>query len=135
MTPQQNITVFYDGDCPVCQMEVRWYEKLQRDGSIVWTDILSLSDSQLPDGKTRDELLGKFHVREADGSWHIGVDAFARIWRNLPYLRHGAFVFRLPGIRQMAGVAYLGFLRWQRWDRKRRHAKRDAQAAEPDPTK
>lgn len=128
----QIINVYYDGDCPICQMEVRWYKKLQRDGSIEWIDILALTDDQLPDAKTRDTLLGKFHVREDDGSWYIGVDAFARIWRNLPYLRHGAFVFQLPVIRQIAGIGYLAFLRWQRWDRKRRHAKRDAHTEQSD---
>lgn len=133
MQTNQSITVFYDGECPVCQLEVRWYEKLQRNGSIIWTDIVSLDDDALPEGKTREALLGKFHVRDDAGQWHIGVDAFARIWLNLPYLRHGAFVFRLPVIRQVAGVAYLGFLRWQRWDRQRRHAKHAAQPTKTDP--
>lgn len=114
------IDVFYDGECPVCQMEVRYYRRIQEGDTIRWIDILQLDDDELPDGKTREGLLGKFHVREADGSWHVGIDAFARIWRNLPGWRHFSFLFRVPVLRQAAGAGYRGFLKWQRWHRRHR---------------
>ena len=49
-----------------------------------------------------------------------GVDAFARIWRALPGFRHGAFLFRVPVIRQLTMLAYKLFLKWQSWHRKHR---------------
>ena len=119
------IDVFYDGHCPVCVMEVGWYGRVDRDGTIRWIDIMTLGDGELPVGKSRDDLLRRFHVRDEGGDWHVGVDAFARIWQALPGLHHIAFVFRLPVIRPVAELAYRGFLRWQRWHRARRVA-RDA---------
>ncbi|WP_371397054.1 thiol-disulfide oxidoreductase DCC family protein [Fretibacter rubidus] len=113
------LCVYYDGDCPICRIEVRFYERIDKADVISWINITPLSDSALPDGKTREELLGKFHVRD-DENWHIGVDAFARIWRALPGFRHFAFLFRVPILRQMAMGLYLVFLRWQRWHRKHR---------------
>ncbi|WP_349357448.1 DUF393 domain-containing protein [Stappia sp.] len=107
------LEVFHDGDCPVCRMEIRFYSRIDRDDAIRWTDILTLSDAQLPVGKTRDDLLGRFHVRDPDGTWHVGVDAFARIWRALPGFRHAAWIFSVPGIRQLAQLGYRGFLAWQ----------------------
>lgn len=121
MTSDQNIEVFYDGDCPICRMEVNWYERMDKRDSISWLDITKFADRELPNDKSREELLGKFHVRDADGNWFIGVDAFARIWRNLPYLNRGALLFSVPGIRGLTEVAYRGFLKWQRWHRRRRH--------------
>jgi predicted DCC family thiol-disulfide oxidoreductase YuxK len=118
------LEVFHDGECPVCRMEVRYYRRLDKAGRIRWTDIVALADSELPAGKTRAELLGRFHARELrnsdDLSWHVGVDAFARIWRELPGFRYLAWIFAVPGIRQIAKLAYLGFLRWQARDRARR---------------
>lgn len=122
-SPTNTINVFYDGGCPICCMEVDWYRRLDRSGAIVWTDILELRHDQLPDAKTREELLGKFHVLDDGGSWYVGVDAFGRIWRNLPVLNRFAFLFSLPVIRQIAELGYRGFLRWQRWHRARRHGK------------
>ncbi|WP_340161366.1 DUF393 domain-containing protein [uncultured Hoeflea sp.] len=118
--PAIPLSVWYDGDCPVCRQEVALYRRIDRDDLITWIDIVALADSELPVGKTRQDLLGKFHARAADGPWQIGVDAFAAIWQRLPVLKWFAFVFRLPIIRQIAQIAYLGFLKWQRHHRARR---------------
>lgn len=115
------IDVFYDSGCPVCRIEVGYYSRIDRADAVRWIDIEALDDAELPAGKTREELLGRFHVRDlADGHWHVGVDAFARIWRVLPVWRRFAFVFAVPGLRQLAEIGYRGFLRWQRWHRGRR---------------
>jgi predicted DCC family thiol-disulfide oxidoreductase YuxK len=121
------LSVWYDGECPVCRQEVALYSRMDHHGLIDWIDIGALDDNELPPGKSRDDLLGRFHARETDGPWQVGVDAFAAIWRKLPGFRHFAFLFRLPVIRQVAQVAYLGFLRWQRHHRARRkHAVKPA---------
>ncbi|WP_306119589.1 MULTISPECIES: DUF393 domain-containing protein [unclassified Roseitalea] len=115
------IEVFYDGGCPVCRMEVGYFDRHDRAGTIDWIDITGLADAELPPAKSRQELLGRFHVRERGcDRWHVGVDAFARIWRQLPVWRRFAFVFGVPGFRQLAELGYRVFLRWQRWHRARR---------------
>lgn len=125
MNPNK-IEVFYDGDCPVCRWEIRLYDRFDKAGNIIWTDIETLEDEALPIGKTRADLLGKFHVKAVENLqpdiWYIGVDAFARIWRALPGFRHFAFLFSLPVIRQVTQVSYRFFLKWQSWDRRRRQA-------------
>ncbi|GAA0773368.1 DUF393 domain-containing protein [Roseibium denhamense] len=117
----RQLTVFFDGGCPVCVMEVAYYRRIDKAGTVTWVDIGSLSDAELPNGKSREDLLGIFHVLTEDGTWVIGVDAFAAIWRNLPGFRHFAWLFKTPVIRQAAGVFYKGFLMWQ----KRHRAKRE----------
>jgi predicted DCC family thiol-disulfide oxidoreductase YuxK len=124
MDYEPNIEVFYDGDCPVCRWEITFYERLDKNAHIRWTNILDLATSDLPSGKTATDLLGKFHVRnlpaQPDQHWHIGVDAFARIWRELPFFKYFAWLFSVPGIRQLAQLAYLGFIRWQASQREKR---------------
>ncbi len=115
------ITVFYDGECPICRLEVELYQKYGSTGSIHWEDINVLTDDQLPYQKDRQTLLNRFHVLDSDESWYVGVDAFARIWHELPILRYFAFIFSIPGLRQIAEICYRGFLRWQRRHRKKRH--------------
>lgn len=118
------IEVFHDGDCPVCRLEIAFYGKVDRTGRIAWTDIMLLRDAEIPDGKTRADLLGRFHVRDLPTKpgehWHVGVDAFARIWRELPGFRWFAWTFSVPGVRQLAEIAYRGFLAWQTRHRARR---------------
>lgn len=121
MTLKHDIIVYYDGECPLCIIEVRFYAKLDRAGAITWIDIMDTREADLPARKTREDLLGKFHVREnGSDDWHIGVDAFARIWRALPGFRRFAWVFKAPVLRQISMLAYRGFLRWQRWHRNHR---------------
>lgn len=122
------LTVWYDEECPVCRQEVALYRRMDRHGLIDWVEIGALDDGELPHGKTREDLLGRFHTRPTGSSttgtddYMIGVDAFAAIWRRLPWLRRIAFLFHTPGIRQVVKLAYLGFLRWQRRHRARREA-------------
>jgi predicted DCC family thiol-disulfide oxidoreductase YuxK len=122
--PGQQIEVFHDGECPVCQIEIAFYEKVDHANRIAWTDIVTLPDADLPTGKTREDLLGRFHVRDlplgVDNKWYVGVDAFARIWRVLPVFRWLAWTFSVPGIRPLAELAYRGFLKWQAGHRARR---------------
>jgi predicted DCC family thiol-disulfide oxidoreductase YuxK len=126
-TPE--IEVFYDGGCPICRWEVRLYSRMDKIDLIQWTDIENLLPENLPAGKTREDLLGRFHARDLDEKeagdsmaqpWYIGVDAFSRIWRMLPGLRYFAFLFSVPGIRQLTMLAYRIFLKWQSWHRRRR---------------
>ncbi|MEO1701232.1 MAG: DUF393 domain-containing protein [Pseudomonadota bacterium] len=121
MSVSREIQVFYDSGCPICRFEVDLYNRHDKSERIDWVDIEALSDEQLPPDKSRMDLLGRFHVREVGTrDWHVGVDAFARIWRALPVWRRFAFIFSIPGIRQLAEIGYRLFLRWQRWHRKKR---------------
>ncbi|MCU0830321.1 MAG: DUF393 domain-containing protein [Rhizobiaceae bacterium] len=112
---------FYDGECPVCRLEVRHYQRIAGD-AVDWVDVCATPDAELlalADGKTRDDLLGAMHVRDGDG-WAIGVAAFPALWARLPVWRRFTWVFKVPGVNPLAAFAYRGFLAWQRWHRTRR---------------
>lgn len=114
------LTVYYDGDCPVCRMEVNYYRRVDKFGRIEWLDITTLQDIEIPQNKDRAQLLGVFHALRNDGQWATGVDAFAAIWNELAGFNRLAWVFRTPVLRQIAQAFYRTFLVWQRRNRARR---------------
>lgn len=123
MCDTPDITVYYDGKCPFCKWEVGLYSRMDKAGHIAWQAIETLAEKDLPTEKSHADLLGKFHVRDMKmqkADWHIGIDAFARIWQVLPGLRHLAFLFRVPVMRQLTMLAYRFFLKWQSYHRKHR---------------
>jgi predicted DCC family thiol-disulfide oxidoreductase YuxK len=126
MSSASKMTAFYDGECPVCRLEVRHYQRIGGD-VVEWVDVCALPDvelARLAGGKSRDDLLGAMHVRDG-ASWRIGVDAFPALWARMPVWRRFTWLFHVPGLRPLAGVGYRLFLRWQRWHRARRGSHRD----------
>jgi predicted DCC family thiol-disulfide oxidoreductase YuxK len=114
-------TAYYDGQCPVCRIEVRHYQRIGRN-AVEWVDVCALPDAELSamtGGKTRDELLGAMHVREGE-TWRIGVAAFPALWARMPGWRQFIWVFKVPGATLLANLGYHVFLAWQRWHRRRR---------------
>ena len=119
MTDPSDLKVFYDGACPLCRREITVYKNRGGADAIEWVDVANCSPAALPDGCTRDRLLGRFHVMTADGALIDGGRAFIEIWRALPVFRPLAMLFSLPGATPVLERLYTGFLkmrpRLQRW--------------------
>jgi len=109
------LEVFYDGDCRICRREMDHYRRIDVKGDLQLTDI-SVDDFDAGVyGKSRDDFMARLHVRDADGVFHTGVDAFARIWEIIPGPGFSllAAVVQLPGIHALAGVVYRLFARYR----------------------
>lgn len=81
---KRNVTVWYDGGCPLCVREIAIMRRLDRRGAIAYVD-LSPPDSVCPLDRTM--MLARFHAREGDGPILDGAAAFAAMWRAIPVLR------------------------------------------------
>lgn len=106
----QELTVLYDGACPLCSREIELYRRAESDVDLVFTDV-SKADVPLPQGTTREQLASRFHVRSQDGQLHDGASAFVLLWSVLPGWRWLAHAARLPGAMYTLEGAYSGFLR------------------------
>lgn len=106
----QELTVLFDGACPLCSREIALYRQADPDVGLVFTDV-SRDDAALPPGTTREQLVSRFHVRTADGQLHDGASAFVLLWSVLPGWRWLARVARLPGAMRALEQTYRGFLR------------------------
>ncbi len=104
-TPQ--VTVWFDGDCPLCTREIRLMRRLDRRRAIRFVDIHAGRDCPL-DATT---LLARFHAREEGGPIVSGARAFAAMWRAIPVLRPLGLLARNAAVLWVLERAYLAFLR------------------------
>ena len=104
------MTVYFDGACPLCRAEIGYYQNQNGAEYIEFSDV-SANDSALPDGLTRAQAMARFHVRNADGDLLSGAAAFVHIWRTLPGWRWAARIASLPGAMTVMEFGYVSFLR------------------------
>ena len=121
MTPAPaQVTVWFDGGCPLCRREIALMRRLDRRGRIAFVDVADPDRSCPID---RAALLARFHAREGD-VMQSGAAAFAAMWRAIPLLRPLGLVARWPAAAWLLECAYRVFLRGrptlQRWLRAQR---------------
>ena len=115
------LTVYYDGSCPLCRREIALYQRQRGAEQLAWHDI----SAGAPTGPelSCEAAMRRFHVRDAQGRLHSGAAGFARLWRSLPGWRVLGRVAAVPPISWLLELAYRAFLplrpRLQRWVRKR----------------
>ncbi|TPG12609.1 thiol-disulfide oxidoreductase DCC family protein [Sphingomonas oligophenolica] len=103
-----NLTVWHDGDCPLCRAEIALIRRLDRRGAIHFVDVIKADADACP--LDRGALLARFHANE-DGELLSGAAAFAAMWRAIPLLRPLGLVARSPTVLRTLETAYIGFLR------------------------
>jgi len=105
----QAIQVCFDGACPLCRTEISIYRGLYSSTPIQWLDV-SIEGAPLPGGMSKDTLMSRFHVAQADGKILSGARAFVTLWSRLPGWRWLSEIARIPGLIAVMEVAYRGFL-------------------------
>lgn len=101
------VTVWFDGDCPLCVREIALMRRLDKRGAIGFENVAG--DGSCP--IDRADLLARFHAREAGGPMVSGAAAFAALWRAIPVLAPFGHLARLPPLLWILERAYRGFLR------------------------
>lgn len=112
------VTVWYDGECPLCGREIALLRRLDRAGAIAFVDVSS-GEGACP--LDRADLLARFHAREGDGPLVSGAAAFAAMWRAIPPLRPFGLLARnrvvLAGLERLYRLFLRLRPRLQRWAR------------------
>ena len=107
------ITVFYDDKCSLCSREINFYKKIAPKTRLNWLGISS-STKELKIAKIkRVDALMYLHVKDCKDNFHVGVDAFILIWRNLPYFKYINYIISLPGIYQLTIFIYDKFAKYR----------------------
>ncbi|USU05363.1 DUF393 domain-containing protein [Sphingomonadaceae bacterium OTU29LAMAA1] len=108
------VTVWHDGNCPLCRREIALMRRLDRGGRITFVD--ATGPEVCP--SDRAALLARFHAME-DGRMLSGAAAFAAMWRAIPLLRPIGLLARYRPVLRLLERAYSRFLivrpRLQRW--------------------
>ena len=90
-------TVFFDGSCPLCRAEIRYYRTKNKAGELCFIDV-SESGAVMPESLTRQQVMARFHVRAGDGRVLSGAAAFVEVWTRLS----------ADGIREPGALTPLG---------------------------
>ena len=107
------ITVFYDGACPLCRREIAVYRRRDAGSQIGWRNLSDCSAASLPAGLSRDDALARFHVVRRNGELLSGAAAFAEMWAHTPGFRLLGRLARRPVVRRGLDAIYEVFLRWR----------------------
>ena len=108
-TDENKLTVYYDGNCPLCRAEISHYATREGADQICFVDAAQ-KDTDLGADLDPDQALGRFHVRLGDGTLVSGAKGFVAIWSILPRWRVLARIARLPGVTPFLELLYRGFL-------------------------
>lgn len=108
MGRQTGLTVFYNGECPICGKEIAMYKRVcaKHDIEIIWRDITQDESVTEELGKNRDELARRLYAKDADGKLYAGVDAFEQVWAVLPGFGWLAWTVRQPVLSLAAWIGY-----------------------------
>lgn len=109
------LTVFFDGDCPLCTREIAFYRRRKGAEHISWVDVSQCADSQLGPDLLREDVLTRFHVKHADGRIISGGRAFADLWAELPSMAPIGHLFKCWPLSIFLDVAYRIFLPLRPW--------------------
>ncbi|MEQ8314924.1 MAG: DUF393 domain-containing protein [Gammaproteobacteria bacterium] len=104
------LTLFFDSACPLCAIEMRQLQQLDKDGNLRFEDILAPGFAErFPhiDPVKADRIL---HAEYADGQLIYGLDVTQQSWAAVNRKRWLA-VLRWPVIRWLADIAYGIFAR------------------------
>jgi len=104
-----DLTVYFDGSCPLCRAEITYFQKVTPKGAIRFEDV-SRDDARLADGLDPQAAMARFHVRRGDGMLVSGAAGFAEMWARAPGWRWLARLSRIPGFLWLMERTYRLFL-------------------------
>lgn len=111
MSARPELTVYYDGACPLCRAEIDHYRRCRGAEAVAFVDVSARgAPATLGPDLTFEAALARFHVREVDGRLLSGAEAFARLWRVLPGWRWLGRLVATPLVLSLAEAAYRAFL-------------------------
>ncbi len=97
----EQVIIFYDGVCPVCQRYRRFYEYItsQKDKHITWFDITNEHTHLKRLGISHNEAEQELHLMLPNGELLVALDAYLFLLRRISWLKSVAWLLALPFIR------------------------------------
>ena len=102
------LTVYFDGECPICRREIHLIKVFNRRECLQFIDFSTSAYRPTDHGLNQGDLGRVIHDRWSDGSIITGVEAFTEMWEAIGF---GvlARLSRLPLINALLVKAYTWF--------------------------
>lgn len=82
-SPTFPLTVYFDGDCPICRREINLLTLLNRKNRLQFVDFSASSYRPDDHGLEPCDLARVIHARWADGTIITGVEVFRTMWEGV----------------------------------------------------
>ncbi|MBC7467026.1 MAG: DUF393 domain-containing protein [Bdellovibrio sp.] len=115
MKTENKIQVYFDGLCKVCSKEIAHYQKQSGAEQINFVDICATGFDPIKENLDPFEIHKIMHVRRADGTLALRVDAFIEIWNALPKYKLLADLAKKPIVHNGLEVGYTLFTKIRPW--------------------
>ncbi len=98
--------VLYNGSCPVCSLEMNQYKKYTWN-NLIDVEFEDLNTTDLAEWDlTQDQAERRLHVKDEEGTIFSGVDAFIKLWEQMPKYQHLATIAKNPMAYQFGTKLY-----------------------------
>ena len=107
-------TVYHDGECPICNIEINAMKRLDKTKHIKWVDISKDQAALDAAGLSYQQTMDRIHVQDENQQMITGVEGFLNIWKHLPYFRRAVPIIRFtPGLFWLMEKAYVLFAKYR----------------------
>ena len=97
--------VLYNGNCNVCSLEIKQYKKYS-DNSLLGIEFEDLHSADLQSwGVDKDSAKKRLHVKK-NNKIYSGVDAFIKLWEDMPKYNKLARIAKQPLIYKLGNLLY-----------------------------
>lgn len=110
MTTNYPLTLLYDGNCPVCNLEMDNLKARNTAGLLCFTDVSQPGFDPLPFGATLAQMNALIHAVRPDGTLVVGVEVF-RLAYGAVGLGRWAAPTGWPLVKPLVDAAYALFAR------------------------
>ncbi|MCF6190250.1 MAG: DUF393 domain-containing protein [Cocleimonas sp.] len=105
---------FHDGECPLCNIEIKAMQKMDKNKVIHWVDISRDKQALDAAGISYQQAMDNIHVLDDEQKMITGVKGFLVLWQHLPYYRRIVpFIQKVPFLLSTMEAAYRLFARYR----------------------
>ena len=101
----QNIKIYYNQSCSICNSEINFYKKKITSPLFEWVNINDNIKAYIETKRTKDQLMRRMHAR-VNGELIAGARVFLIIWNEIDGFKKLAKILRQPILFQVFFIIY-----------------------------
>jgi predicted DCC family thiol-disulfide oxidoreductase YuxK len=106
MKKLEELTVYYNSACPVCDAGIAMQKGQKTSCTISWIDVHTNPDAAKELGIDIELIRERLHVRDEIGNVNVGASAMSAVWQRTPSQHWLEKIIRLPVMNWLAEKSY-----------------------------